>query len=145
MAKKLQTEVAAFIMDHVATQERINKSWVVHEFVRQKGDLPEGDYDREFYREGAYYAVTAAASKALRKAGEIDPEETPQLVLPGYELVQVAYSVQGKDGEPELVQTRLISDKALLERADEYEAQAKGLTSHARELREYVMNRAIAV
>ena len=52
---------------------------------------------------------------------------------------QKAYSVDG-----EIVRIDLIDDKTLLARADEYEAQAKGLNAHALEIREYVSRRVAA-
>lgn len=138
---RLQTEVIAFINERIADTPRINKAWIVHEFIKEKGELPPGDYDREFYRDGAYAAVTTAAGKAIQKVGDVDPQESPQLTLPGYDRLQVAYSVKNAAGEIELVQTRLIADEILLERADEYDAQAAGLALHADELRRYVKHR----
>lgn len=138
---RLQADVIAFIHNAIQSQPRINKAWLVHEFISQKGDLPAGEYDREFYREGAYYAVSNAAGKAIKKVGDIDPDESPQLTLPGYDKLQVAYSVKNEAGEVELVQTHLIPDQPLLDRADEYDVMSAGLRKHAEELRSFVERR----
>lgn len=138
---RIKNAVVTFIEQKMLEHERLNKAWLVHEFVNSHGELPEGDYDAEFYKSSAYLCASTEIGKAMKKVGDVKNQSELHPTLPGYERLQVAYPVKNSMGEVELVQTHLITDEQLLARADEYESQAKGLRAHAKEIRDYVVAR----
>lgn len=96
----------------------------------------EGD-DADFYLVCTRARVKEIVSKTI---GKFTPKEEPadrQLVLDGFQHLQVAYTFE-RHGETVLVPVDQCSDIELAARAAEYEDMAKGCRAHARELREYV-------
>lgn len=138
---ELTRDVREYVNATIANGQRVNRAWLVHAFIKDRGALPDGDYDKDFYRIAGFYAVEAISRKVIAKASDVEPNDSSAPPLPGYEHLRSAYPVRSADGDIEIVPTHMISDDDLLDRASEFDVQAKGLRKHAKEMREYVANR----
>jgi hypothetical protein len=135
--ESIYSEVRKHIADKVAQGEVVVVDWMTHEIVAKHSDI-SGD-DTEFYRVCAYSEIKRTVSKCIGKYNA-KPETDDQLVLDGFEYVQVAYTVQ-RNGRVELVPVDQLTDWEIESRAREYEAMAIGCRAHARELRAFARGR----
>ncbi len=65
----------------------------------------------------------------------------PQIILPGFERLQKAYSVERND-EPTIVPTAQLTDSEIRVKAVELRAMAAGCYQHADELERFLSERA---
>lgn len=130
-------EVRKHIADKVASGEVVIVDWVTHEIVGKRSDISGGD--AEFYRVCAYSEIKRTVSRCIGKY-DAKPATDDQLVLDGFNHLQVAYTVR-RNGRIELVSVDQLTDREIEDRAREYEAMALGCRSHARELREFARGR----
>lgn len=133
-------EVRKFIADKIDNGELVVVEWLTHEIIGRKSGI-DGP-DTEFYRVCAFTHVKDVVKRCVGKY-DAKPETDRQLVLTGFEHLQVAYSVVRGD-QIVLVPVNLLSDAEIEERAAEYEAMAAGCRAHARELRSYRLERSAA-
>lgn len=136
----VSSEVRKFISDKIANGETVVVEWLTHEIVSSKSAI-EGE-DEPFYRVCAYTHVKDIVKRCIGKY-DAKPETDEQLVLDGFEHLQVAYTVRRND-QVTLVPVNQLSDTELQDRAAEYDLMAKGCRSHAREIRTYIVERATA-
>ena len=113
---------------------------IVQEVLEQKPDI-YGD-DLPFYQRFTIEEIKRQAKNAM-SAYKPRPETDRQLVLSGFEHLQIAYPIVRK-GEHLLVPTDLCTDKELLDRAGEYGRMARGCLAHQKELKGYVADRKAA-
>lgn len=130
-------EVRKIIADKIASGETIVVDWLAHEIVAGKSAI-DGD-DAPFYRVCAYTHVRDVVKRCVGKY-DVKPTTDEQLILAGFEHLQVAYSVCRGD-QTVLVPVDQLSDRELLDRAAEYELMARGCRAHAAEIRSYVQAR----
>lgn len=130
-------EVRKFIADKIANGEQVVVEWLTHEIIRKKADI-SGD-DTDFYRVCAYTHVKDVVKRCVGKYDAVCKADD-QLVLDGFEHLQVAYTVNRK-GIVVLVPVDQLSDEEIEARAVEYEQMALGCIAHAKELRSYAMKR----
>lgn len=133
----IYAEVRKIISDKVAAGQVVVIDWLTHEIISNK-DAIEGT-DTEFYRVCAYTHVKDVVKRCIGKYGPKN-ETDDQLVLSGFEHLQVAYSVV-RDGDIVLVPVDQLTDAEIEDRACEYERMSKGLIAHARELRSFRRSR----
>lgn len=114
-----------------------NVRGVVQAVLEEKCDI-YGD-DLPFYQQFTVEEIKRQAKSAIARF-KPKPETDPQLVLKGFEHLQIAYPVV-RNGEALLVPTGQCSDIELLGRAKEYRQMSKGCLKHARELEELVADR----
>ena len=136
----ITAHIRKFIADKVANNEVVVVDWLTHEIIGSKS-LIEGD-DIEFYRVCAYAHVREIVKRCVGKY-DAKPASDRQLVLDGFEHLQVAYTVP-RNGRIELVPVNLLTSEEIEARALEYEAMAGGCLAHAKELRGYDMARQAA-
>ncbi len=134
------TEVRKFIADKIDNGETIVVAWLANEFVSSKSGI-EGE-DAEFYRECALLQLRDIVRRCVGKY-DAKPVTNAQLILKGFEHLQVAYTVP-RGAQIVLVPVNQLTDAELLDRAAEYDLMAKGCKAHAREIRSYVETRVIA-
>ena len=91
--------------------------------------------DKEFYQSAAMAYVKTVVKRCVGKF-DTTPVSDPQLVLDGFEHLQVAYSIE-RDGQQCLVPVNQLSLQEIEARASEYEQMAVGCRKHAKELRQY--------
>lgn len=130
-------EVREFIAAKIARGEIVSVDWLTHEIVANKRGI-SGD-DVEFYRVCAFTHVRDVVKRCVGKY-DAKPATDVQLVLDGFEHLQVAYTVERR-GENVLVPVDQLTDCEIEGRAVEYEKMAKGCLAHAKELRSYGINR----
>jgi hypothetical protein len=94
--------------------------------------------DKEFYQIAAMAYVKTVVKRCVGKF-DAAPVSDPQLVLDGFEHLQVAYSVE-RDGQICLVPVDQLTPREIEARAAEYEQMAASCRKHAKELREYARN-----
>lgn len=134
----IRAEVRKFIADKIAHKEVIAVDWLTHEIVNSRADI-EGE-DAPFYRVCAYKHVRDEVKACVDKYDAKTPVSDSQLVLDGFEHLQVAYTVERK-GITQLVPIDMLTDAELTKRAIEFEDMAKGCRKHALEIRGYVKAR----
>jgi hypothetical protein len=128
------------------TQEKkvIKKPWLLHEVLSQKAP-PEGR-DADFYRMCALATVRDAVDRVVRSAKQLEEDgEGSQPALPGYEFVQPQCCIEREDGdgglESVIVPVDLMTDDEIEGKVAQLQAQARGLTAHAKELAQYLVDR----
>lgn len=100
----------------------------------------EGE-DADFYLICTRARVKEIVTKVIGKFSPKDEPADRQLVLDGFQHLQVAYTFE-RQGQAILVPVDQCTDIEMLARAKEYDEMAKGCRAHAREIREYVAARA---
>jgi hypothetical protein len=135
--KDLESHVRKLIADKIDVGEIIKMEPTVQELISRQGEITGEDVS--FYLLCAHEYVWQLVKKAV---GIYDQPQVDnnQLTLPGYEFMQVGYTVE-RDGERQLVPVSLLSDDELLARAKEFRKQATSLVNHAEEIEKYVANR----
>lgn len=129
--------VREYIDEKLARGEVVVVDWLTHEIIGGRPGIEEDD--TEFYRVCAFVHIKDVVKRCVRKF-DTKPITDEQLVLDGFEHLQVAYTVP-RNGRIELVPVDQLSDVELEARAAEYEAMAKGCRAHARELRTFAASR----
>lgn len=133
-------EVRKIIADKVAGGEVIVVDWLTHEIIAGKAGI-EGP-DTEFYRVCAFTHVKDVVKRCVGKY-DAKPDSDRQLVLTGFEHLQVAYTVM-RQGDIVLVPVDQLTDEEIENRAKEYDLMAEGCRAHALELRSYRRERGLA-
>jgi hypothetical protein len=126
-------EVRKIISDKIADGKVVVVDWLTHEIIGSKAAIEGADI--EFYRVCAFTHVKDVVKRCVGKYGA-KPETDAQLVLSGFEHLQIAYSVM-RNGDIVLVPVDQLTDDEIDARAFEYDQMAKGCRDHARELRSY--------
>ena len=139
--ENVASEVRRFIADKVASGQTIVVEWLTNEIISAKSAI-EGA-DAAFYRTCAFSHVKEIVKRSIGKYDKREPETDRQIVMDGFEHLQIAYTVE-RQGDVVLVPVNQLTDHELLARAREYDEMARGCRSHAREIRDYVRERSEA-
>ena len=131
-------EVRKLIADSVARGEARSVASYVDIVMAERSNI-EGP-DADFYLICTRHRIKELVSAAIGKYTPKTRQAEAQLVLDGFEHLQVAYTFE-RGGETMLVPVDQCSDMELARRASEYEDMAAGCRSHAREIREYLATR----
>tara|TARA_R110002126_G_scaffold120217_1_gene261383 strand:- start:7 stop:453 length:447 start_codon:yes stop_codon:yes gene_type:complete len=135
----LHGEVRKFVSDLVDSGVETPVEWITTHFLNSSGAISgEGV---ALYR----YCTRAHVNRIVKRVvGKYNVEahsaDDCQLPLDGFDLLQRAYTVP-RDGKIVMVPIDKCTSPELLDRADEYDKQAKSCRLHARELRSYVKAR----
>lgn len=136
------SEIRKIVSDRIEAGVVIRAEWLTTEILAMKSHF-EGD-DADFY---VACAVDFIKDTAKRCIGLYAPKASvstdTQIVMPGFDYVQRAYTVD-RDGEVVLVPVHLLTDEEVQARAAELMAMARGCVAHAKELRAYLRERAVA-
>ena len=133
-------EVRRVVQDKIDAGVAIQVDWLTSEILAMK-DKIEGD-DADFYIACGAIFIKKTVSNVIGEY-EPKPETSTQIVMDGFDFLQKAYTVR-RDGQIMLVPVNQLTDRELDDRAQEYEAMAKGCLKHALEIRAYVMGRVSA-
>jgi hypothetical protein len=136
--ENVASEIRKFIADKIAQGDHIVVEWLTNEIVSSKSNI-EGE-DAPFYRTCAYSYVKDVVKRSVGKYDKRAPETDKQIVMAGFDHLQVAYTVE-RSGDVVLVPVDQVTDDELLARALEYDAIAEGCINHAQEIRSYVRAR----
>ncbi len=134
----ITTEVRKLIADNTANGEQTKVPWVTQEILDRHSAI-EGE-DAPFYLVCARAHIKDIVRACIGKYDSAEPANDKQLVLAGFEHLQIAYTVE-RQGETTLVPVDQLTDVELLARAAEYDDMAKSCRAHAREIRKYVESR----
>lgn len=135
----VQSEIRKLVTDCVERGEtRTVASFV--DIVMSDHSAIEGD-DADFYLVCTRARVKEIVTKVIGKFSPKEDAPDRQLVLDGFQHLQVAYTFE-RHGQTALVPVDQCSEIELIARAKEYDEMAKGCRAHAREIREYVAARA---
>jgi len=138
--KELEAIARDIIEAKIGLGEEVHMEWAVHEVISGRGVIM--GVGKPFYTLCAHEHVYRVVKKAVDNYDSVSSgESNSQMHLEGFEHLQAAYTVKRED-QRVLVPIQLIPDAELLERADEYDKLAKGLKKHAKEIRDYVNERA---
>lgn len=139
----IKTIAHELISAKLNAHQEVAMEWAVHEIIMKQGSIT-GD-GVEFYRlcarEHCYRIVKSVVDKYK---GDETTEDKQQILLPGFDYLQVAYTVHRND-EIILVPIELLTDEEIDARALEFEKQAEGLNAHAEELRIYKLKRRASI
>jgi len=135
--QSITTEIRKFIADKISNSEPVIIPWLITEILDRKNDIGGGDLP--FYLTCTRKAVSEIVRKCVGKY-DTTPNNDAQIVLPGFEHLQVAYPVE-RDGQQVLVPVNQLSDDELEQRAKEYDTMARSCRLHAREIRDYIKAR----
>ena len=134
----IYSDIRKYIADKIARNETIEVPWLAQEILASKSDI-EGD-DAEFYRDCTLLQLREMVKRCVGKY-EAKVRTDEQLVLKGFEHLQIAYPVE-RGGKNQLVPVEQLSDRELELRAQEYDRMALGCRAHAKEIRDYIAARA---
>lgn len=134
----IYTEVRKLISDRLAADQMVAVDQITYEIVSQH-ELVIGS-DRDFFLGCAHAQVKEVVKKCVAKYDSPRARADDQLVLRGYERLQVAYSIDRGNG-PVLVPITLMTDAELEGRASEFVGMIDGLRVHIREIREFIASR----
>lgn len=138
-AINVQSDIRKLVTDCVERGEaRTVASYV--DIVMAEHPAIEGD-DADFYLVCTRARVKEIVAKVIGKFSPKEGTADRQLVLDGFQHLQVAYTFE-RQGQTVLIPVEQCSEIELIARASEYEEMAKGCRAHAREIREYVAARA---
>ncbi len=112
--------------------------WIVNEIILRHGDMVADD--PLFYQICARKHVERLVRRCVGKYDANPGQQDENLVLPGFEHLQIAYSVE-RNGTRMLVPVGQLSNAELAARADEYRAMANGCKAHAAEIEDYIRAR----
>lgn len=136
------SEIRKIVSDRIEAGVVIRAEWLTTEILSMKSQI-DGD-DADFY---IACAVDFIKDTAKRCIGLYAPKPTiatdAQIVMPGFDYVQRAYTVE-RDGEVVLVPVHLLTDAEIKARSAELMAMARGCIAHAKELRAYLRERLLA-
>lgn len=127
----LDAEIRSVIADKIKAGAVLEPRWLAHAVVSNH-PLPEFP-DSEWYRKRAYGDVREAVRRVSNEMKLAVEGPSDQLSLPGFTLVQCAYSVMRK-GEQVIVPVQQLSDEEIDGKIAELERMASGCKQHAAEL-----------
>lgn len=131
----LLAEIRRCIDTKIEAGQPVPAGWVATEVAAAHANIIGPDAEFHFYCTRNH--VRDQVTKALKHYKcELTKEADPQLVLPGYERLQRAYSIL-RDGEDVIVPIDALTDEKVELKAAELEAMAAGALKHADELRRY--------
>lgn len=136
--KDLYSECRKFVQDRIEQSAVLRTDWLAAEFLETKGEVFGEAVP--FYRACAVNVVTDTMKRCVGKYDSRPERADDQLILPGFDHLQKAYTVV-RDGVNVLVPIDMLTDDEMVARAKEYDAMAVGCRAHAREIREYLSSR----
>ena len=118
----------------------IETDWIAGTVMANHSGI-EG-HDKDFYVLCAWAHVRTTVRAVLRRyRPEPDKKTDRQLILSGYERLQVAYHVE-RNGSSHLARIERMTPMEIRHKVNEYRSQAEGLHLHADELERYDTQRA---
>lgn len=137
MSESVLREVRKFVSDRVNSGAIVRVEWLTAEIIAAKSGIDGEDCD--FYLVCAHKHIAELVKDCIGKY-KPSPRTDAQIVLSGFEHLQVAYPVE-RQGERLLVPVHLLGDDELEARALEYIEMSRGCLAHAREIREFISRR----
>jgi hypothetical protein len=135
--QSVRAEIRKTIADKISNGETVIVAWLITEILAEKSEVSGSDLP--FYLACTRRTVAEIVKQCVGKY-ESAPASNSQVVLPGFEHLQIAYPVE-RGGNHVLVPIDQLSDAELDQRATEYDNMAKSCRLHAREIRDYVKAR----
>lgn len=133
----LAQEIRAIVHDRIQRKEPIQPNWITQEIINTHS-LIEGE-DSDFYLCVGRETIREQVRKQISRF-KLSPDKAlnvdQQLVLPGYERLQVFYLVES-DGEQIAIPLERMSESQRQAKIDELRAMGAGCYQHARELERY--------
>lgn len=133
--KRIKAEIRKMVQDTVDSGAIGHVQFFTAKIMSDRADIQGQDAD--FYTICARETIVGMVKSAVAKY-EKPEAETP--ILDGFDHLRTAYPVH-RGGDHLLVPVHLCSDEELEARASEYEAAAKGMRKHAKEIRAYIQER----
>lgn len=137
--KSITEEIRKFVADKLDAGDPVIRDWITTEILERHCAI-EGT-DTPFFMGCARRFISDVVSRVIGKYDASPVAADRQIVLPGFEYLQRAYTVT-RDGKVTLVPIAAITNQELAARAREYEEMSKGCLRHAYEIREFVRARA---
>ena len=130
-------EIRRIIQDKLDAGLSVRVEWLTTEIIASKDQI-DGE-DADFYIACGVDFIKNAVKRVI---GEFKPkpDQNAQIIMPGFDHLQKAYTVM-RDEQVTLVPVTMLTDPELEARAQEYEAMAAGCTAHADEIRTFIMGR----
>lgn len=130
-------EIRRIVQERIDANVAIRVEWLAAEVVAMK-DQVEGP-DADFYIACGMDFIKSTIKNVV---GEYKPkpQQNTQIILPGFDHLQKAYTVT-RNNEVVLVPVNMLTDAELELRAKEYEAMAVGCIAHADEIRTFIASR----
>lgn len=134
---QLTQEIRAIVHTRIQRKERIQPNWITQDIINTH-PLIEGE-DSDFYLCLGRETIREQVRKQISRF-KLTPDKAvninQQLVLPGYERLQVFYLIES-DGEQIAIPLEQMSDAQRQAKIDELRAMGSGCYQHARELERY--------
>lgn len=133
--KQIKAEIRKMVQDTVESGAIGHVQFFTAKIMSERDNITGEDAD--FYTICARETIVGMVKSAVNKYAE-PTSETP--ILEGFEHLRTAYPVH-RGGDHLLVPVNLCTDEELEARAVEFDAAAKGLRKHAKEIRAYIRER----
>ena len=137
--KEIESIACEIVTAKIKGGEIVKMEWAVKELIQCMGEIT-GD-GADFHIIAADYYAWRIVKSTVNKidAATSAANQSSQMDLSGFDKIQEAYTVK-RNGSISLVPVELMTPEEREERASLFEKFAKGLISHARELRRYNEN-----
>ena len=132
--REMKQEVAEIVEQRIKDGEVTITSWLVMEIISRHEDIT-GD-DADWYRVCAKAHMKGVVGQVVRRYKPSEEEEADrQIIMPGCERLQLAYSVD-RDG-PAIVPIDQLTIDEIDAKIAELSGMRAGLSQHIRELERY--------
>ena len=136
----LSTEIRERITESLNGRLEVPADWIVTAIV--SGHEEECRELSDFVRFNLLANIRNEVRKAINRAKQTDIESADaQLVLPGYQKLQVRYALSRND-RPCFVRLEAMTDEEIVAKANECYRMARGCEKHGDELMDYFQKRA---
>lgn len=130
-------EIRRIVQERIDSGVAVRVEWLTTEIMAMKNDIEGADSD--FYLACGVDFIKKTVSNVIGGYAP-KPTQSEQIILPGFDHLQEAYTVM-RDAQITLVPVTMLTDSELELRAQEYEVMAKGCIAHAKEIRAFIMDR----
>lgn len=135
----LSSEIRDAVTKHLNGTPVVPTEWVVNAIVQKH--IKKAKRIPEYFRYCALAHTRDEVRKAVNRAKQSDIEsEDEQLVLPGYQKLQIRYAIV-RDGQPCFIRLEAMSDEEITAKARECDRMGRGCFKHRDELMGYLNER----
>ena len=140
---EIRAEIDAIIRDRLGRGEETVDRWLTQAVVGSHPGISGKDED--FYECCAYGHVRSQVGSVLCRYKSVDDiAPDPQMVLPGFERLQIGYLIE-RESEQRIVALDQMTGIEITSKIADYRTMSAGCLQHANELERYLAGRGDAL